>query len=249
MSNWREVKLRRVIALLAICCGGLWLLYAGFAIVEWTVRPWLLARWADQSSQHLNTLPAPLPDTTVATLTGARIDHFGYSIQLPWTQIARDRTHPGMDFISLAGRGGVMLKDPTDPSASLTDMAKQSPAARAELEKLVSARDLQSGYAEMAAELAATPQDVHWWNSRHAHLRSYMLLMQKSMLLMPSVRVHPVAANSIRGFQFGDPSDETIHLILFDAKDRRYEIFLTPGTHPLTQEEINGIIASIHPIP
>lgn len=61
--------------------------------------------------------------------------------------------------------------------------------------------------------------------------------------------IYSITAGHVRGFQIGDADAATIRLILFDAQDRELWIVCHPPSgSKMTQAQLNGIFASIHPI-
>jgi hypothetical protein len=107
----------------------------------------------------------------------------------------------------------------------------------------------------MAAELAATPSQVKWWSTRTTKARSLILLNLKSMEVLETTnRIYLQTSEEMHGFQIGDPalSPYKVELDLYDRSDRRYRILIAGKdlTHQvMTQAEINGMVASLRPIP
>jgi hypothetical protein len=60
--------------------------------------------------------------------------------------------------------------------------------------------------------------------------------------------VRRISGGAVRGYQFDDPKNKEIKLILFDPKDRRYEIRITYKA-PIAQSQINAIVASLYFLP
>jgi len=83
-----------------------------------------------------------------------------------------------------------------------------------------------------------------------------MMLSTMKSLKIPSntTAIYSIGTPTLRGFQFDDSSKSPtfIKLVLFDENDQAIELDLhgpRGSTQPaLSQEQINGIIASIHPV-
>lgn len=113
---------------------------------------------------------------------------------------------------------------------------------------------MSSSYNWLEVELAASPNDVHWWN-RTGNVRAAVLLGLKEIEISDSTTViYKIGNDEMHGFQFGDPAKPPyrVKLELFDVNNRRYEIMISsikPATLPVTQADINAIVGSLRPIP
>jgi hypothetical protein len=247
--HWREVKLHRVVLLFVIVVGGLWALAAATGFVIWFIRPYVIVGEFFRGESFLDNVPAPLKDTSVATLTGLRIEKYGCSFQVPWDTIEKQYDSGSVALLDFRGGAGLMLISPDDGVQSFADMAKKGPQEHAAFAALVGEDAIRSSYDLDRAALYARPSDVRWWNSRHAHIQLIELLVEKDVLLMSSFpTAHPLATTSVRGFQFDGKDGQRFRLFLFDAKDRKYEIDLRSNA-TLTQPQINAIVASFRTRP
>lgn len=246
--NWREVRLHRVALALAIILSAVWLAPFPVHFIAWYTYPYEFVLEISRDPLVWIT-PTPLPDTQVATLTGLRVQKFGFSFQVPWENV-EPQTHDSdyVEFLDFEGGTHLMLENPDRSLKSLADLAKVEPTQRTSFAALLGADAIRSSFDLDSAALNAKPSDVHWWNSRSMQARSFMLLNEKWMLLMGFQSVHAVASSSIRGFQFDGKNGKHCKLLLFDAKDRQYEIELL-GDGSLTQPQINAIVASFQPRP
>jgi hypothetical protein len=247
--HWREVQLHRVALLFVIVVGGLWALAAAASFVVWFVSPYVILRQFSRGEPFLANAPSPLNDTSVATLTGLRIEKYGCSFQLPWDTLEKQYGSGSVTFLDFRGGAGLMLIGPDDGVQTFADMAKKGPEQHAAFAALVGEDAIRSNYDLDRAALYARPSDVRWWNSRHAHIQLFELMIQKEVLLMSSFpAAHPLAAGSVRGFQFDGKDGRAFRLLLVDAQDRRYELDLR-SNGALTQPQINAIVASFRPRP
>jgi hypothetical protein len=247
--HWREVKLRRVALLFVIIVGGLAALKEAADFAIWFIQPYLIDGKFGLDKPFLESVRTPLKETGTATLTGVRIEEYGCSFQVPWNSIEMQYGSGSVTIVRFSGRAGLMLKGPEDSVGSFPDIAKEGPKEHASMAALFGEDAIRSNYHMVRAALYARPSDVRWWNSRRAHIRLFELLVQKDMLLMSSFpTAHPLATAFVRGFQFDDTNDRGTHLLLFDAKDRQYEIDLIDHGS-LTQPQINAIVASFQPRP
>lgn len=246
--HWREVKLHRVALLFVLIVGGLYALGALVSLGIWFIQPYVMVGEFFPGESSLGNVPTPLSDTGVAKLTGPRIEKYGCSFQVPWDNVEKQYDGQSVAMIDFRD-GGVMLVDPDDPLQSFADMARKGPQEHAAFAALLGENAIRSNYDLDRAVLYARPGDVRWWNSRRAHVQIFELMVQKSVLLTSAFpAAHPVATASVRGFQFDSKGGRAIRLLLFDARDRKYEIDLSSKV-PLPQPQINAIIASFQPRP
>jgi hypothetical protein len=247
-GRWRT-SWKRVVLVLLSTFVGLWLLL----LVVAHVSMWNLARGFARDNPIVAMTPQPLKDTTVADLKGGVIIHcFGYSVQVPWTKTKVVRDWKDMSFRSFDDGPTVVLED--HPTDILTSPAGEEASTRKAWGSLLGDHATRSHYDYAAVELNTRPSDVSFFHSRHANFRDYMLLVMKSVEIPhDSSAIYSIAAGQFRGFQFGDPQKlpSSVELLLFDGHDRALKLTLRgpkDGTRPaLTQEQINGIVASIKP--
>ena len=249
--HWHEVKLRRVVMLLAIVFASLFAIAGGLQFVETVfVIPHEISAW-QKSVPSFESLPTPLHDQQIATLAGIRVERYGYSVQVPWNAIVRESQSDSSDWLLFRAATTDVSMELTDPDRALPDfidIAKQSPKDWAEFTAIMGQDAMRSNFDLTQVALSARPENVHWWNSRRSRSRSNMLLMVKVLVAHEARSIYPVAGNSVRGWQFGDAGNPELRLLLFDAQDRQYQIDLS-GNGSLTQPQINAVVANFQPRP
>jgi hypothetical protein len=245
---WREVRIWRVALLFFLIVGSLAALAATILAVMWIVAPYRLLHQLAHTEPTAWKVPTPLSDTRVAAAAGSRIQKFGCLFQVPWERVEREYDFGSAVFLQFRDGAPLTLMNPDQTVKSYADLAKTGPKERAEFVKLFGKDAIRSNYDLVSASLRAKPSDVRWWNSRRSHLQTAMRLIEKELVLIDFRSVHPLAATSIRGFQLDRTNGEDFQLLLFDAKNRQYEIDLF-GNGTLTQPQINAIVASFQPRP
>src|ERR1700738_272230 len=126
MARWFHVSWRRVgktllvIFLTPLLLAGVWL------IVRIQLEPWLLARTIAADNPDIDIVPVPLPDHSFEALSGVRVEHFGFSLQLPWKEIYRDSASENSALISSMGGGVVEIRNPSDSSDSMATMRRMA---------------------------------------------------------------------------------------------------------------------------
>jgi len=242
--NWptRIVSLSATIAFI-------WLAY----IAAGRITGWYIIHKFSVDSPNIGVMPKAMQDTSVATLTGIRLEQFGFSFQVPWTDEPARRDGTSVLFMSFRdGRGLIVFNPATQLDAAKlmqTEMLKSSP----ESARMWNASTLKSNYDLMSAELRSDPGRFVPWAAKDEFLRGSVLLPLKAGLVGEATAVYEMNLGPLRGFQFGDPhTEKKIHLELFDAADRHYSIIISgklPLASSISQSEINALVASIHPMP
>jgi len=220
------------------------------------LMPWYAAREVSRNSPNLGVVPIPVPDKSIAKLEGPRIEQFDFSFQVPWQEVEQQKT--GKMISALTFKEGATLLI-INPSTALDnkrivqggETAGQDANA---IRGVLGARALSSNYDLMAAELEATPAQVKWWATRRENVRSMVLLGLKSMEANEANAIYKASNDEMHGFQIGNPAlaPYRVRILLFDRNDRRYEIWINVHqgrVQVLSQAEVNGIVASIRPIP
>jgi hypothetical protein len=236
---------------------GLWMaillasgliLIVAVSYVEGFIGPWLAMRNLSREPSAW-VVPKPLSDQSVAQLSGTRIEAYGYSIQTPWNDPAIfEGLRDSITDVSFRKDNVAMLlfnpADKWDPWAII----KSSPEAG----PIVSKQALRSNYDLMNAELTATPDQAKWWKMPRENTGILMLVVAKTTHLYEWGNVWRVVGAGVRGFQLGDPAKPPyrVQLHLYDEADRHIRIdigALGPEGYPLTQAELNAMVASIRP--
>jgi hypothetical protein len=249
MKDWWRVSWKRVGIALLVVFAVLWLVaWIGDAVVR-QMAPWQTARDLGRDDPHLSLLPIALPDTRLATLDGLRIERFGFSFQVPWKVIDRQKDLKGLSVLAFKGGGSVMIMD---PSLSLDTL--KLVRSDAGLAQIVGQETLRSNYALTAAGMVATPGQVKWWRTAHGNARNMFLLSMKMTALHGLGPIYSLHSGELRGYQEGDPSVSpySVRLNLFDGAGHHYEITIADadGTRTaLSQAELNAVVTSFKPIP
>src|SRR5437016_2947979 len=103
MSAKRKKSWQQQIVSILICLGAGWIVYAG--AMNWMA--WYFAREASQAHQNLSVVPTDLKDTTIGKLKGPRIEKFGFSFQVPWSDIEHERNAKSASALFFQGRRGI----------------------------------------------------------------------------------------------------------------------------------------------
>jgi hypothetical protein len=237
-ENQRRVSWKRVVISLLIIFLGLWVL----APVVNHVLVWNLARGVKADASPL--MPQSLADTSLDPLhDGETIQALGFSLRLPWTVASQQNM-----------RSLTTLKFANGASASVADMSDSVPgmltstSERTVFQSMYGATTLSSKYEFFRAEMNASPNDVFFWNSRAKNAGLMTLLSLKETELQKANVFYPIAFGQARGFQIGEAGSATVQLQVFDAQDRELWIIIHPTPAGVTQEQLNGLVASLRAI-
>lgn len=250
MPKWWHVSGRRLGKAFLIVFLTPLLLGILVILINGQLAPWRTARSLPTIDPEINLVPAALPDTSVAVLSGERIERFGFSLQLPWKEIDYDNTSKDLAILLSKNHGLMMIENPFSSSGSAGSMrlfANSVPALRQE--------SLHSNYALASTAMAEKTEQVKWWKTPGQNTKDFILLVMKSTIQGEGEcrgGLYVVNFGEVRGFQQGRPSvaPYCVKLDLFDSAGLHYEITIEPhkGRHAMTQAEINAIVASLHAI-
>src|SRR5579863_790515 len=98
--DW-HVSWKRVGLALLIVFGSL---YAVGTVMR-ELTPWYMARSISRDDPDVKLAPVPLPDQSVAPLTGARFEADGFSNQFPWSEAPLSRDEKILEAVAFPSRG------------------------------------------------------------------------------------------------------------------------------------------------
>ncbi|HEY2859880.1 MAG TPA: hypothetical protein VGJ21_15775, partial [Terracidiphilus sp.] len=148
--KWLTVRWTRVSTLLALCI-------VLPMLAMWFLEPWYFAREMGRGNTRLSVTPSSLRDKSSSPLASTRLQAFEFSFQVPWARVDIRKDFKSGSIFKFAGGPNLMVSDPrgmTDLSNSLRNQSKPR-------ESVFGSRALSSNYDFMAAELAATPDQIH----------------------------------------------------------------------------------------
>jgi len=248
MAKWWHVSWKRLALLLVGTFAGLWLLAGAVRLVMDQLQPWLFTRHLKQQTPQLAQIPIALPDQSLVPLDGKPIEFYGVSMATPWKEISRQHAFPSVSNWNFKDGASLLVISPFE--ADHLAMPDDPRVARA-----LGTESLRPGYALMNAEMYSTPDDVKWWKLPKQNARAGTLVLQKAFNQCHNYgKFYSVSFGRLRGFQEGAPTvaPYKIHLDLFDAGDRHYDITILGDKGkpiPLTQAQLNSMIASIQADP
>jgi hypothetical protein len=149
------------------------LLGIGALAVAYQLGPWQSAVKMQALDPELDKVPSVLPDTSIATLTGERIEHFGVSFQLPWKH-TDDVTLRRNMFLASGEGGTIMFEDPSSApwtAHMIRDIAKEIPNLSPDVNKSI------CGLQRVAME--AKTSDVKWWKIPSQNKRAQICCFSK----------------------------------------------------------------------
>jgi hypothetical protein len=243
MAKWWGVSWKRVVVVLVIVFAIVWLIGRATERME----PWIESRRILRDTPGVNAVPIAQPDTTIAQLSGGRVEFFGISMQTPWGGVINANLAPGMAVIPFPEHCATIF---------LYEHTKDE-FERAMFDRAASNRGAginSTSFGLMSAEMNVTPEELKWWYSRDRNEAASFLLEMKAMKLGGARVIYSIQIGNYRGFQEGDPqrAPYSVRLDLYDASDQHYEIVISSpggGQAVITQAEVNAMIASIRRAP
>ena len=243
MKSQLPVSWKRIAIALAIVFGALGLLDVALHYFG----PWYEAREMGSDPQ-LSLLPVPVPDKSMAAVHGPAVQAFELSFRVPWEEIESEKKSARVVLVKFKEGPALIVFAPSESSTGAQPAQGTTKVDQERLRQVLGAR--ASTYDLMEAELGATPADIRWWD-RSSTMKTLVLLELKSLALLKATAVYQIGNRELRGFQIGDPSVQPtrVELDLYDVNNRRYEIWISSKDRPVSQAQINAIVASMKPIP
>lgn len=244
-KNWR----RRLGSTL-ICLCLIWLIY----VVAMNFMAWHFSKEMGQAHRNLDVVPTPLMDTSVAELSGSRVDKFGFSFQIPWRVLERDQTTKSIAVMSFSDGSGLLIFDPAAEPNGVKIMRGTTARQQKLMSDVLGSRTLSSNYELMASEVLSTPAEVKWWATRAQNTRAGILLTNKSLNMHDATVIHKIGSATVRGFQYGDPNilPFLVQIDLFDRADNHYKLIISgkgQNRPVISQAQINALVCSFRTLP
>jgi len=241
-------RLRTVLRTL-LCLVAIWLV--GNEVTA--CMTWYFAHQMGRDYPGLSVVPQPLAETDTAVLRGLRVDHFGYSLQVPWDELSSSRDLQGVSYKFFKSGTALTIFDPAGEADTRTVMGAILAKNGLNPNGLYGGDKTRSNYDFLMESTCTIPGQVGLFQSRLSNARGLTFLTLK---LTNSPRngeaFYEVQQGEVRGLQFGDPSIApfNVRLEVFDANDTHYKIWLSAGKDSkgavLTQAEVNAVLRSIH---
>lgn len=247
MAKWWQVSWKRTGLALVCAFAGLFLAGHIFSGAYDLLAPWLDARAVYLNDKKLYIVPAALPDSSLANLSGTRIDAFGISFQTPWTEAPKIISKQHVSSYAFLDNGvGIVVFDPSKPLSMATTAIRKDP----QMVQILGPSATHSDFELLTSALSSTPSEVRWWKPQRKLAKSIVLLGMKSMELGEGWPTYRVQFGAVRGFQGGSLASPPcrVHLVLFDSADHEYELLITTRkASTLSQAQLNAMIASLRP--
>jgi len=247
MAKWWHVSWKRLVLLGVATYCALWLLAGTIQLITGQFTPWLLARDLKRENPQLSQIPIPIPDHSLVAIDGTRIKFYGASMDTPWKQISRQKVSQSVSIWNFENGANLLVENPSE-IRDLARLMRNQPESVPFLGKDI----LQTESSMFAAAMYSTPDGVKWWKPPAENARAMTLVELKDIYCHNYGKLFSVSFGRMQGFQEGalNAAPNKIVLNLFDPSDSRYQIIITGDKGkpiPLTQAQLNSMIASIQP--
>ena len=236
------MKLFRLSSLFGLICLLIW----SGAVAVTHVMVWHDVRELLREHPEARLAPQPLTDVKIDDLKGgAVIGQYGCTLHVPWVKVLEQKKMKTITVVTFVDGATVMMSDPASSAELFRLTLGKTPQEKANMQALYGLRALSSNYELTSAQMRETGAEVSLLQSTMKNTRAMMLLMLKPAYSKATV-IYSLSAGRLHGFQIGDPGT-AIRLLLFDDKDRELQLWISGSkTGPrLTQEQVNGIVASV----
>lgn len=223
----------RGVALCAIC---VW-------FFSWYFEPLLKGRILLEKDPLILRIPSELPDKTISTAPGISLSYLGYSFEVPWVDIEREKITTRPNMVIVPFRSGSLIWLSVYPPHDTLNILTRSGA---DFCAIIGKAACESDYEFEDLALRTRPDDLGWFESRRHNVRALTLLIMKTVALPGSVRseIFSVESMEFKGFQFRPASVNggTMDDLYSDVG----KVKLVFGR--ATQPEINRVIQTLHHI-
>jgi len=246
-------------------------------LVLWFAVPHLFWYFGiDYAAKHFdvaNSIPKPMPDTSLATLDGPPLAAFGCTVQVPFAQTSQPPpllrpasavATPGSDddaddaprghySENAFGEGlGLAALNPLYQNDPLHNLRVATGPFAANVRNSIGSDTIASPYNFARAALYAQPADGRLLSLPPYNHRVFQLLVLRKDVLPrfgSTAPIYELAFGGNRAFQFGDPAGDRfrVTLDLYDRRDRHLRAYLfafQKSNQHLTQPQINAMVAS-----
>jgi hypothetical protein len=203
----------------------------------------------------INFTPGELKSASVNMDPGLEISHAGFTFEVPWTDLNREKSKVVGNWDILAFDSGLVVTF-CPPSANhedlMNEVQKHLGNSRENLVKVFGKDAVQSNYAFHAALLNSTSTDLRPWSNEKSAFRSSTILMFKSISTVGgNTGLFRADRNEWKGFQMDDPrqSPPSVALELYSPADEHVEIMFQvrrEGKFHPTQADINRVLGTLH---
>jgi hypothetical protein len=224
-------------------------LYSAVSLAIYQFGPLYTVHALSRIEPRLSSVPANLPDKTVALIQGPRFECFGLSVMAPSNEVRFEKHWRSLCRLGLKNDWSLLIFDESE-SLDRARMLRSDPR----LAGVYGRETLSSNYALTSAAMQTTPEEARWWQPRSHNARIAILLTNKLESLLDKGALYEINIGEMRGFQEGEPNSSPFQVTLnvFDPADHHYRITIKTREDNgpvLTQSEINAIVASIKPTP
>jgi hypothetical protein len=203
-------------------------------------------------SRKLRIVPIDPPDESLSELALVHVSPPGYAFQVPWDDVDTHKSTKSSSSVRFKSGIFVFAMAPTSDLGFASGSRKLPDDKMRVLLRVFGEGAMRSDYQFLTDELQETPDQIRWW-ARSRNVKASILLGLKWTEVSSSEAVFRIDGGDLKGFEFID-SESTprmVKLKLFDRAEQLYEVLIaSPATAPpITQPDINAIVASMRPIP
>jgi hypothetical protein len=199
--------------------------------------------------------PAPVPAPPSAPQKSNEVKAFDYEFNAPWP--GNPKIVPSSTYVQFRYDNGpvIVFYDPESQLDTLGSMKTSNPVEYQKFANIFSEKPLSSNFELYQAVYDAAPAQLSPFLSTRDALRENVLLLWKLSFGfdLPGDAFYSFDWGKVRGFQFGDPSKQRpVAVRVFDDRDHQFRFIFTVAAGSnggMTQDDINGVIQSLHPEP
>jgi len=227
-----------------VICGVALVVLCAWCFV-WYFEPLLKARLLLGKEPLILQTPSELPDKTISTAPGMSLSYLGYSFEVPWVDIEREKMTTRPNMVIVPFRSGSLIWLSVYPTRYTLNILTRSSA---DFCAIVGNAACESDYEFENLALRTRPDELGWFKSRTHNARAFSLLLMKTVDLYGSGRseIFSVESKEFKGFQFGAFSTNGGAIDELYSNGGKVKLMFGGKSGRITQSEINRIVQTLH---
>lgn len=217
---------------------------------------WLEAKSLASSNTWAADVPQPLAQTPEPTGKIDQIRLYTYQFNAPWPGKYKAEEHVTHTVVRFDSGQVLVFYDPDTQKDTIGTLKTADPANYQKFAAVFSGAPIESNYSLYQQVYSAAPSQLSPFMNGSDAQREHTLLIWKLAFgadLIPDGAFHSFDWGTVKGFQFGDPTNgRPVAVRAFDDRNRQFRyIFIVSGgsSAQITQDQIDSAVRSLKLIP
>jgi hypothetical protein len=217
---------------------------------------WLEAKSLADSNAWVADVPQPIAQTPAPDGKIDQIKLYNFQFNAPWPGKFKTEEHLTHTILRFDSGQVLVFYDPDTQKDTIGTLKSSDPANYQKFAAVFSGAPIESNYALYQQVYGAAPSSLSPFMNGADAQREHTLLIWKLAFgadLIPDGAFHSFDWGTVKGFQFGDPTNaRPVAVRAFDERNRqfRYLFIVSGGSNALiTQGQMDSAVRSLKPVP